>query len=113
MAAKLRHQRSLRHDEHTEPGFGREAELQDVIEAVEARLAQLGRITTPDMFEETLGAIEAVAAPYAIAFLYEVRRLERLLRESALQRTMRAARRSTFATGRRRRARRGLRRVDA
>jgi hypothetical protein len=113
MATKFRHQRSLRHDELMEPDFGREAELPNVIEDVEARLAKLGRITTPDVFEETLGAIQAVGAPYAIALLYEVRRLERLLRQTQAQRTIRGARRSTFATGRRRRKRRGMRRVDA
>jgi hypothetical protein len=86
MAARLRHQRSsARPDQLSKPDFCREAELQELIEAVEARLAKLRRITTPDVFEERLGEIEAVAGPYAIAFIYEIRRLEQLL--SAQQRS--------------------------
>lgn len=100
MAARLRHQRSSR-------DCGREAELQDVIVDLHTRLKKLGRIAMPDAYEEELGAIEAVAAPYAIALLYEVRRLERLFR-GCQQRAVRSVRRSTFATARRQQTRRGL-----
>ncbi len=104
VAATLRHQRSLRRDTLGQSGFGRDAELQAVIAQVEERLAKLRRITRSDPFDEKLAAIEAIAAPYAIALLYEVRRLERLLCERQ-QRSGHRARRS--------RARRGMRRGGA
>lgn len=74
----LRHQRSSEGG----PGFGRESELQEVIQDVEQRLASIARIRTPE-YDEKLGQVEAVAAPYVISFLYEIRRLETLLRRRA------------------------------
>lgn len=80
IASTLRHQRSPVHlDRLNEPAFGREAELQEVLDDLEARLASIGGIGIPDVFEEKLAAIEAVAAPYAIALFYEIRRLEKFL----------------------------------
>jgi hypothetical protein len=71
VAATLRHQRS--------GGFNREVELQEVIAAIEARLASIAPIRSRE-FDDKLDAIERQAAPYALAFLYEIRRLEKLLR---------------------------------
>lgn len=80
IASSLRHQRFLIHlDRRNEPAFGREAELQEVIDDLEARLASIGGIGIPDVFEKELAAIEALAAPYAIALFYEIGRLGRLL----------------------------------
>ncbi len=72
--AALRHQRSY----ESGPGFGREHELQEVIQDVEKRLAAIARIRTPE-YDDKLSQVEAAAAPYVIAFLYEIRRLETLL----------------------------------
>lgn len=70
----LRHQRSY----EPGPGFGREDELQEVIQEVEKRMAAIARIRTPE-YDDKLCQVEAVAAPYAIAFVYEIRRLQALL----------------------------------
>lgn len=91
--ALLRHQRS--------DGYGREAELHEGIAAIEARLASIEHITTRE-YDDQLDAIETLAAPYALAFLSEIRRLEKLLRRRFAS-TVRAARRTLgFAIRRRR-----------
>jgi hypothetical protein len=59
-------------------GFGREHELQEVIAGIEARLAEIKRTKTRE-YDDKLAVIEADAAPYALAFVYEIRRLEHLL----------------------------------
>jgi hypothetical protein len=92
-AALLRHQRS--------DGYGREAELQEVIATIEARLAGIDDIRTRE-HDDKLDAIEALAAPYAFAFVYEIRRLERLLRRRFAS-TVRGAQRTLGCAIRRRR----------
>jgi hypothetical protein len=92
-AALLRHQQS--------DGYGREAELQEVITAIEARLASIDHIRTRE-HDDQLDAIEALAAPYTLAFLYEIRRLERLLRRRFAS-TIRGARRTLKCAIRRQR----------
>ena len=74
--ATLRHQRS---SNETCGGLDREYELQEVLQLMEKRLAGLARIRTAAEYDEQLDALEAVAGPYAIAFVYEIRRLEQLL----------------------------------
>jgi hypothetical protein len=88
--APLRHQRSSK---ETRRGFGREYELQEVIQHIEVRLARLARIRTRAEHDEQLDAVEAVAGPYAIAFVYEIRRLEQLLNAQGRQIERRGARR--------------------
>lgn len=82
-------------------GFGRESELYEVIAAIEARLAGIAHIRTRE-YDDNLDAIEAQAGPYALAFLYEIRRLERLLWRG-LARTLDGARRTVLRSSRRRR----------
>ncbi len=53
----------------------REPELEEVIVDLEQRLPDIEKIATRED-DDRLAAIEALAAPYAIAFLYEIRRLE-------------------------------------
>lgn len=57
----------------------RDPELQGVLTDLEERLADLesGRRRTYDV---KLAVVEALAAPYALAFLHEIRRLDVLLR---------------------------------
>lgn len=90
VAATLRYQRD---------GFGRETELQDVITAIEKRLASIAHIRTRE-YDDKLGAIEQHAAPYALAFVSEIRRLEKLLRRD-FRRTLSGARRTLLRGGRR------------
>lgn len=89
--ARLRHQRS---DDGC-PGFGREFELQQVMTDIAKRLARLDRVRTRE-HDDHLGVVEGVAAPYALALFYEVRRLETLLRKVRL---LRRARRVPAAGG--------------
>jgi len=60
----------------------REPELEEVIVDLERRLTAIEPITTRD-YDEQLTVIEALAAPYAIAFLYEIRRLEAVFLDAA------------------------------
>lgn len=65
----------------------REPELEDVLRDLEARLAEIAHIRTRE-YDDKLAVVEALAAPYALAFVYEIRRLDELL----LKRRKRAAR---------------------
>jgi hypothetical protein len=60
----------------------RDYELQDVLDAVAARLRAIEHVRTPD-HDDRLSEIEAEAAPYALAFLYEIGRLDELVIKSA------------------------------
>jgi len=81
--------------------YGRDAELRAVIFDIEERLARIQDVRTRE-FDDQLAAIEAVAAPYALAFLVELRRLERLLRRR-FSRTVGESRRTIGYAIRRRR----------
>lgn len=92
-AILLRHQRS--------DGYGREAELHEVIAAIEARLSSIAHIRTRE-YDDKLYAIEALAAPYALAFVYEIRRLERLVHRRFASTVRGAGRTLGFAIRRKR-----------
>jgi hypothetical protein len=62
----------------TSASFEREPELEEVIVDLERRLTEIEPITTRD-YDDRLAVVEALAAPYAIAFLYEIRRLDDVL----------------------------------
>jgi hypothetical protein len=69
--AELRHRR--RGDTSTADALavGRDLALHEVIVAVEARLTQLDSIQAPASYDAALAVAEALAAPYAIALIYE------------------------------------------
>lgn len=56
----------------------RDPELAEVLDAVAGRLARVARLRG-DVRDTALGSIEDFAAPYALAFFYEIERLEKLL----------------------------------
>lgn len=62
--------------------LGRDPELEDVLQDLEARLAAIATIRTRE-YDDKLAVVEAYAAPYALAFLHEIRRLDVLLRASS------------------------------
>lgn len=70
--------------------MGREYELQDVLEDLGARLTRIEDVCGRE-HDDRLAEIEAVAGPYALAFYYEILRLEKLIPRT---RTHRASRRN-------------------
>lgn len=56
----------------------RDPELEDVLRDLETRSANIEHIRTRD-YDDDLAVVEALAAPYALAFLHEIRRLDRML----------------------------------
>ena len=56
----------------------RDPELEDVLRELEARLAEITHIRTRD-YDDKLSVVEALATPYALAFLHEIRRLDTVL----------------------------------
>jgi hypothetical protein len=56
----------------------RDPELEDVLEDLEKRLAEIEHVRTRE-YDDQLSVVEALAAPYALAFLHEIRRLDALL----------------------------------
>lgn len=56
----------------------RDPELEDVLRDLEARLADIAHIKTRE-HDDKLAVVEALAAPYALAFLHEIRRLDDML----------------------------------
>lgn len=79
----MRRKRAALYGRMSASGFGRECELREVISEIEARLSEIQRIRTRD-YDDKLAVIEADAAPYVIAFVYEIRRLEQLLARQRL-----------------------------
>jgi hypothetical protein len=65
----------------------RDPELEDVLTDLEERLAAIEHVRSRE-YDDQLSVVEALAAPYALAFLHEIRRLDALLRER--QRSRRA-----------------------
>jgi len=57
--------------------FGRDPELEDVLKDLEERLRTIEH-TRARSYDDELAVIEVLAAPYALAFLHEIRRLDRL-----------------------------------
>ena len=55
----------------------RDPELEEVLQDLEGRLAEIEHIRTRD-YDERLAVVEALAAPYALAFLHEIRRLDEM-----------------------------------
>ena len=56
----------------------RDPELEGVLKDLEMRLTGISEVRTRD-YDDKLAVVEAVAAPYALAFLHEIRRLDKLL----------------------------------
>lgn len=53
----------------------RDPELEEVLADFEERLRAIEHVRTRE-YDDTLAVVEALAAPYAIAFLHEIRRLD-------------------------------------
>ncbi|HEX6641521.1 MAG TPA: hypothetical protein VF215_10440 [Thermoanaerobaculia bacterium] len=56
----------------------RDPELEDVLTDLEEQLAAIEHVRSRD-YDDKLAVVEALAAPYALAFLHEIRRLDALL----------------------------------
>lgn len=56
----------------------RDPELEDVLVDLEDRLRAIEHVRTRE-YDDHLAVVEALAAPYALAFLHEIRRLDRLV----------------------------------
>lgn len=56
----------------------RDPELEDVLRDLEQRLQEIEHIHTRE-YDDKLAVVEALAAPYALAFLHEIRRLDDML----------------------------------
>jgi hypothetical protein len=56
----------------------RDPELEDVLRDLEGRLEEIAHIRTRE-YDDKLAVVEALAAPYALAFLHEIRRLDSML----------------------------------
>lgn len=57
----------------------RDPELADVLADIQERLRDIEQhVRTPE-YDEKLAIVEAHAAPYALAFLHEIRRLDKML----------------------------------
>lgn len=67
----------------------RDPELEEVLTRLEERLRAVERLRATS-YDDELGLVERLAAPYALAFLYEIRRLDALCGE--LQRAPHGAR---------------------
>lgn len=57
---------------------GRDYELQDVLDDVDARLKSIENIRTRE-HDDHLAVIQAIAAPYALALVHEIHRLDELV----------------------------------
>ena len=57
----------------------RDPELEDVLRDLEERMAAIAQVRGR-AYDDQLAVVEALAAPYALAFLHEIRRLDTLLR---------------------------------
>lgn len=75
---RLRKPRVAPSDYRTADRVGRDYELQDVLDGLAASLKAIGHITTPE-HDERLSVIEAEIGPYALAFAYEINRLDGLV----------------------------------
>jgi hypothetical protein len=60
--------------------LGRDPELEDVLTDLEERLAAIEHVRSR-AYDDQLSVVEALAAPYALAFLHEIWRLDALLRK--------------------------------
>ena len=58
---------------------GRDPELEDVLADLERRLQTIEHLRAR-AYDDKLAVVEELAAPYALAFLHEIRRLDRLVR---------------------------------
>lgn len=58
---------------------GRDYELQDVLSRIAASLGTAEQIGTPEEHDERLSSIEAEAAPYVLALLLEIQRLDAIV----------------------------------
>ena len=56
----------------------RDPELEDVLRDLEARLQAIAHVRTRE-YDDKLAVVEALAAPYALAFLHEIRRLDAMV----------------------------------
>lgn len=56
----------------------RDPELEDVLRDLEERLAEIAHVRSRE-YDDKLSVVEALAAPYALAFLHEIRRLDGML----------------------------------
>lgn len=56
----------------------RDPELEDVLRDLEEQLQEIEHIRTRE-YDDKLAVVEALAAPYALAFLHEIRRLDDML----------------------------------
>lgn len=72
---------------HRSAAVRRDPELEDVLIDLEERLAAIEHVRSRQ-YDDQLCVVEALAAPYALAFLHEIRRLDALLRKR--QRSRRA-----------------------
>lgn len=59
------------------PSPGREHELELVLAGIAAELEAIDRLNGPE-HDIALARVEALAAPYALAFIYEIQRLDAL-----------------------------------
>jgi hypothetical protein len=70
----------------------RDPELEEVLADIEERLAAIAHVRTRE-YDDQLAVVEALAAPYALAFLHEIRRLDAMLLKRRKRRTPKNARR--------------------
>jgi hypothetical protein len=68
----------------------RDPELEDVLADLEERLREIEHVRTRE-YDDKLAVVEALAGPYALAFLHEIRRLDNMVRRRQRRRARKNA----------------------